>query len=366
MTQPRAATLTYDEIRAAAEQVLLRADSIGAAGWGDWPAGLWQGAFAAVRAVVGAPAAQAATLAAFGVETLAGRSALFAGQDGAQRARCQTLAAAVTELRACGRPGAAAALAALVAEITGDEALPPLLPFLSCLEALVACRLAADAGGAGFGVVRAYWRLALAGARTASAGPRLVVCGGLSGSGKSFVARGIGAQFGARVIIADLERKRLAGLPLRERTPDAQRDSVYGVAMSDRVYARLLDEAELELRAGRPVVLDATFLTRSRRTPALNVAVRLGVPAALVWCTLDEATAARRMTERAERGWTVSDGDAGVRAGQRAGMEEPAHEERGVPVFAVDGARPPALLFHRLLPRLGRLLRPRAMPPATA
>src|SRR6185437_10824009 len=154
-----------------------------------------------------------------------------------------------------------------------------------------------------------YWRLALEAARGAESGPAVVLCGGLSGSGKSFVANGVAATIGARVLVADAERKRMLALPLTARTPDEQHDAVYSVASSDRVYARLLAAAEEEIAAGRPVVLDATYLTRARRQPALDLAARLHAPAVVIWCSVAQQVAALRLLRRAADSWTVSDAD---------------------------------------------------------
>jgi predicted kinase len=350
--------LSYADLARAAQETLRRAATMPPDEEGlTWPADQWGAAFATARLLANAPGEQAAQLAHFGMEALVARHAALAAEDRLGRARARTLAAAITELRARGRPGAAAALASVVCEQSGDEGLSAIVPLLAALEALMTCGLAATAGVRGRPLLRLYWRLALATAQAASAGPAIIVCGGLSGSGKSFVARGVGSVIGARVIAADVERKRLAGLVLTQRTPDERRDEVYSVATSDRVYRQLLDDAEHELRAGRPVVLDATYLTRLRRQPALDLAARRGVPALLLWCVLGDAEASLRLSARAAQGWTISDGDSAVRAGQQAGMEEPVDGERGARVISVDTALSPAGLMRTLLPRVQRALR---------
>lgn len=350
--------LGYAEIAHAAEETLRRAALMPPDEEGlTWPGDQWGAAFATARLLAGAPSEQEAVLARFGIETLVARRDAFASEDRLGRARARTLAAAVTELRAHGRPGTAAALAAVVCELAGDEALPQILPLLTALEGLMTCGLAATAGVRGRPLLCTYWRLALATARAASMGPALLLCGGLSGSGKSFVARGLASALGARIVVADAERKRLLGVPLRQRTPDDRRDEVYSVATSDRVYRLLLDEAEGELNAGRPVMLDATYLTRLRRQPALDLAARLGAPALVLWCALNDDEAARRLSTRATRGTTISDGDAAVRAGQQAGVEVPVDGERGARLLCLDTAEPSAVLLRRLLPRALRTLR---------
>lgn len=359
MSDARRFEPTYADVRAAAEAVLRRAETLAASDEDGlrWPDDHWGSAFATARLFARPSAAQAERLAAFGMENLVARRALLANEDALGRARCRLLAATVAALHAQGRPGAATALVALVGEMSGDDGMTAFLPLLVSLEALMACNLAASMGPAGQRQVRLYWKLALAEARAQSLAPALVLCAGTTGSGKSFVARGIAGALGARVFVADRERKRLLGLPPTERTPADRRDMAYSVAVSDRVYGLLLDRAHEELAAGRSAVLDATFLTRARRKPALELAQRLGVPALVLWCTLDDSLARTRLEERATQPWTISDGDAAVREAQAAGAELPASPEVGARVLSVDTAVPPAALFRTLLPRVLRELR---------
>lgn len=350
-----AAGPTYNALADVARVVVRKAAEIETAGHSAPIGNEWQSVFATARLALKPPPAESAMIASFGMCMLAGRSALLAAQRTDARARAQTLAATVVELFASRQAGAAAALSSLVVGVSGDESLPPLLPFYVCLEALVRCRLANDVGAKGHSSARAYWRLALAEAHAASH-PRLVLCAGLSGSGKSFVANGVAAVYGARVIASDAERKRLAGLQPWQATPKELNNRVYSGRMTERVYRKLAEEAQAELEAGRPVVLDATYLTRQRRARVLEPLAGLGAPAAIVWCHLHEAQARDRLRLRAGEQWSISDADARIRALQRNGMEAPRLSELGAALIRVDGGAPPALLFERLLPRLRRAL----------
>jgi hypothetical protein len=83
---------------------------------------------------------------------------------------------------------------------------------------------------------RAYFELARSFIMSADRA-RLIAIGGLSGSGKSAVARRIarriGAFPGAVHVRSDVERKRLFGFPPNMRLPDR----AYAVEISDEVYA---------------------------------------------------------------------------------------------------------------------------------
>lgn len=198
-------------------------------------------------------------------------------------------------------------------ERTGDVAGLALLPLgLSMRAAIRAHVSAAIADGAEDPAphVRAARRyLDLACRLLEPVPPRLVAVGGLSGSGKSTVARAlapwIGAPPGALVLRSDVVRKRLAGIDPAERAgPEA-----YAAGMSERVYEALRQVAATALAAGRTVIVDAVHARPEERAAVEAVARRLGVPFAGLW--LDAPAGA--LIERVERRQgDVSDATADV------------------------------------------------------
>jgi len=346
-------TPAFETLENAASTVLRTAAEIAASRPAAPVSQEWQGAFAAARTAVSASADQAAAIAAFGLENLVHREVLALAAPAAAIVR--TLAATAVELRAIGRAGLAVALASLTIEIAGQPDLTAALPFFVCLEALVRARLAHDAGGHGPHAASSYWQIAHREAAMAR-GAGLVLCGGLSGSGKSFVGTGLAATLGAVILNSDRARKELAGIESNVRTPASRSAQVYSTRMTDRVYRQLARRSTDLLGSGRPVVLDATFLTPARRKPPLRVAQEMGAPAAIVWCDLPQAEAAARLRRRTERQWAVSDADARIRALQRSGAQPPAGDECGARLLRVDASADPATLFERLIPRLRRAL----------
>lgn len=94
---------------------------------------------------------------------------------------------------------------------------------------------------------------------------RLVALGGLSGTGKSTLARrlapGLGGAFGALVVRSDVERKALLGHGPTERLPE----SAYGSDMNAAVHERLLEKARAGLDAGAAVIVDTVNARESER-----------------------------------------------------------------------------------------------------
>jgi len=140
---------------------------------------------------------------------------------------------------------------------------------------------------------------ALADAYLRPPAPRLIVVGGLSGTGKSTLAAGlapaIGAAPGALHLRSDLERKALAGVDEAERLPPSH----YTTESSAAVYDALARKADLALRAGHSVVLDAVFATPQERARCSALASACGAAFTGIWLeagaeTLKARVAARR------------------------------------------------------------------------
>jgi len=139
--------------------------------------------------------------------------------------------------------------------------------------------------------------------------PVLVAVGGLSGSGKSRMARELaprlGAAPGARVARSDAIRKRLAGAALTARLDEAH----YGHAMTERTFDALYAEAAEAIAAGQSVVADAVFARPGQRDAVAGVAEAAGVPFIGLWLEAPAEVMARRVTTRTRN---VSDADAAV------------------------------------------------------
>ena len=167
------------------------------------------------------------------------------------------------------------------ARVDGDPVLDGLaaLPLFASVRAVVRAHVSAQMGQAQN--ARAYLQ---AGLDHLSPGPAaLIAIGGLSGSGKSSVARalapGLGAEPGAIILRSDEIRKRLWGVGPKDRLPP----DAYGPQGSERVYRVMIDEARRLLAAGRTVILDAVFLRRAERDAARALAAASAVSFIGAW-----------------------------------------------------------------------------------
>ncbi|WP_349307606.1 AAA family ATPase [Rhodococcus sp. IEGM 1351] len=104
---------------------------------------------------------------------------------------------------------------------------------------------------------RAHCRLALRHLRAGTV--RMALVGGLPGTGKSTLSRGLADVTGSVVISSDRVRKELAGLDPHFGQVAGFGEGLYSGTMTDRTYAEVLRRARDHLTAGRSVVLDASW-----------------------------------------------------------------------------------------------------------
>lgn len=128
--------------------------------------------------------------------------------------------------------------------------------------------------------------------------PRLVAVGGLSGTGKSTLARNLAPYVqpfpGAVVLRSDVIRKELAGVDRLTRLgPEG-----YDQAMTRRVYAALRSRAAAILRAGHAVIADAVYARPEERTAIEAAAREAGAPFTGLWLEAPAAALEERIAER--------------------------------------------------------------------
>jgi len=198
-----------------------------------------------------------------------------------------------------------------IEDCDGLAALPLFLSLRSAIRAMVtAARLERAAEDKRDRIVRAaqkYFRLALD--LLAPTTPKVIATGGLSGTGKSVLAKGL-APFvaplpGALVLRSDVERKTLFGKDEAERLPS----EAYQAEVSEKVYAVLNDKAKRIARAGHSAIADAVFAKAHERAAIEAAARDAGVAFQGFFLTADLDTRIKRVGGRK---LDASDADAAV------------------------------------------------------
>ncbi|WP_280454262.1 AAA family ATPase [Nocardia brasiliensis] len=191
--------------------------------------------------------------------------------------------------------------------ITADPAPRSLRDHYVAYRALVRAKVDVIRFGQGDSAARdrVHRHLRIAVRHLESGAVRLVLVGGLPGTGKSTVAKELAASTGAVVCSSDEVRNQLrtAGtVPGDSGTFDA---GAYSAANKARVYAELLARAHRLLSAGISVILDASWIDESERHRAAQLAVDTHADLLQLRCVCAPEVAGRRISRRGS-----SDSDA--------------------------------------------------------
>jgi uncharacterized protein len=139
--------------------------------------------------------------------------------------------------------------------------------------------------------------------------PIIVCTGGLSGTGKSVLARSLAPLLppapGALLFRSDVERKALHGAADNDRLPpDAYRPEV-----TEKIYRILTDKAARVARAGHSAIADAVFAKPDERAATEKAAAQAGADFHGMFLVADLPT---RLSRVGARGPDASDADAAV------------------------------------------------------
>jgi len=167
-------------------------------------------------------------------------------------------------------------------EMTNDHALSVLLPFYKCQRALVRGKVEALRSGGVSPLASRYFDYACR-VRWQAMQPFLIVVCGLTGSGKSALARELTRRLGVRTIGSDATRKALAGIT-GGQGGIAYEEGIYHPAVTQRTYAKMAEEAEKLLIRRQGVVLDGTFLRSAQREAVVRLAAKHRAPLAVIHC----------------------------------------------------------------------------------
>jgi uncharacterized protein len=143
---------------------------------------------------------------------------------------------------------------------------------------------------------------------------KLILMSGLSGSGKSTIAKKLARRIGAIHIRSDAVRKHLGGVPLYERGPE----DLYSPEMTEKTYGRLLELGIKLAATGYPVILDAKYDREALRQEAIAQSQSHQIPLQILHCTAPEAVLRDRLNSRTG---DITDATADLLASQIAAAE---------------------------------------------
>jgi uncharacterized protein len=234
----------------------------------------------------------------------------------------------VMDLEARGRKDLGNAFLNTYAERTGDWEGLQVLPLYLSRQAYVRAKVTsfllddpaipAQDQEAARQIAAAYYRLAWA--YTQPHRGKLTLMSGLSGVGKSTVAKYLARKDNAIQIRSDAVRKHLAGIPLDHQGGQA----IYTTAMSQQTYARMLELAGYLLQQGFQVILDGRYDLVVSRNAARDLARSFDVPLEIVYCTAPLETIESRLVRRSN---DISDATADLLTQQQETTEAFTEDE---------------------------------------
>ncbi|MEE4253581.1 MAG: AAA family ATPase [Desulfuromusa sp.] len=171
----------------------------------------------------------------------------------------------------------------------------------------------------------------------------LIICHGFSGSGKSTFCQKLAAAYGAVHILSDIERKRLHGLEARSKSHSEIDAGIYTEQVTQKTYIRLLKLAENTIKAGFPVIVDATFLKQQQRTAMRQLADQLDVPFIILDFPLSKKELFHRVELRSQQTGNVSEATAIVLEQQLKTAQTLTTSEEQVAIKVQPGSSPEAL-----------------------
>ena len=174
----------------------------------------------------------------------------------------------------------------------------------------------------------------------------VVMCG-VSGSGKSLISATLASKYGFAWLNSDAIRKEMFGVAVGEELSPSK----YSDDISQQVYEKMVEKAQLFISYGQSVVLDATHLTRAQRMNSMAIAIQLGASSTLVAIDIDAELAEDRVVNRMNKVGNISDATSNVLKKQLEQYQIPSADElsNGIVIDAnLQLAEQTALIFKHM------------------
>lgn len=178
-------------------------------------------------------------------------------------------------------------------------------------------------------VAASYFKLALS--YTQPRKGKIILTSGLSGSGKSTVAKLISQKKDATYIRSDAVRKHLGSIELNERGDD----SLYSAEMTRKTYNRMLELGVMLAQKGYTIVLDAKYDKKKSRGEVIQTAQDHNIDISILHCTAPVDILRNRLKSRSG---DITDATEQLLESQITGFEAFSDDEKRY-VVEVDTTR---------------------------
>ncbi len=184
--------------------------------------------------------------------------------------------------------------------------------------------------------------------------PLIVIVAGLSGTGKSTVARKIAVDYHGVQINTDVVRKEVAGIDRYEQHHDRYNTGLYDPKNIDDTYEQVMQRASTSLKKGENCVLDATFQKKKYREMAHHIAGKHHAILINVQCVCSDAVVKQRLEDRLRKK-SVSDGRWEIYVKQKTTFEPFTADEQCLMLDTGDESYEHRMgFFHQLLSHINQ------------
>jgi hypothetical protein len=178
--------------------------------------------------------------------------------------------------------------------------------------------------------------------------PVLFLVSGLTGTGKSTVARKIAVDYHATQLNTDVVRKEVASVDQFERHHDSFNTGLYDPKKVDETYEQVMERAAVVLKQKKNVVLDATFQKKRYREMAQHIAAKHHAILLMVQCVSPDTVVKRRLEQRVKKK-SVSDGRWEIYLQQKQTFEPFTADEQSLAMDTSDVSYEYRMNFFRSL-----------------
>ena len=178
--------------------------------------------------------------------------------------------------------------------------------------------------------------------------PLLIVVCGLSGTGKSTIARALGDRLAIGTLETDAVRQELVN---EGRLAADSGSAKYSAEKRQQVYDEMLAAADELLAEHGSAILDGTFLSRKQREQVAELAERRGARWLIVHCRCPVEIAAARIAARLEQGGSFSEARPEL-VEEQMFAEEP--DDRGWPAIECDTTRSTSGVVQEIIEHLAK------------
>jgi uncharacterized protein len=179
--------------------------------------------------------------------------------------------------------------------------------------------------------------------------PTVVLVGGLSGTGKSVLARRIARTLEARWLSSDNLRKEITGHDPTERLGDDYEKGIYSKDVTQEMYDTLISRAVTAAADGKSVVVDATFLDEEWRRRARDAFAIVDADLHFVECHCPPGVVVQRLEHRESDIGEPSDAVASIYREQRERYGDQMVQVQNMNHLVVNTDRPNAQAFEEVL-----------------